>query len=31
VFSTLALLGPIQLWYMDAEKRKIVVLRSLGG
>jgi hypothetical protein len=30
-FSILAQLGPIELRYMDTEKRKIVVLRELGG
>jgi len=30
-FSILAQLGPIELRYMDTEKRKIMVLRALGG
>ncbi|MCW8308660.1 GAD-like domain-containing protein [Acidiphilium sp. PA] len=30
-FSILAQLGPIELRYMDTERRKIVVLRALGG
>ena len=30
-FAILAQLGPIELRYMDTKKRKIVVLRALGG